>query len=131
MSVPRAADSAEGAVARAPSLGKGLWWAAVPGGITGILCCLGPAVLALAGTMGAATAFALATSLYENWSWAFRLAGPAVTAGLAWWILRRRRACTRTGVRAAWKGIAAALAAGLATYTALYWTTTWLGNPAA
>lgn len=128
MSGPRAADAAERVVARAPSPGKGLWWAGVAGGVAAILCCVGPTVLALAGAMSAATAFALATDLYDSWSWAFRIAGLAVTAGLVWWILCRRRACTRTGVRAAWKGIAAALAAGVATYTALYWITTWLGN---
>ncbi|WAH98167.1 hypothetical protein [Arthrobacter sp. MMS18-M83] len=108
--------------------GPGWWWAGVAGGVTAILCCVGPTVLALIGAISAATAFTLANDLYDHWNWAFRLAGLAVTGALVWWVLHRRKACTVAGVKSAWKRIAAAGLTGVATYVCLYWFTTWLGH---
>ncbi|WP_125613719.1 hypothetical protein [Specibacter cremeus] len=106
----------------------GMWRAGLAGGVTAIICCVGPTVLALIGVLSAASAFTLATGLYDQWHWVFSLAGLVVTAGLIWWALRRRRACTLPGVKKAWKRIAGALLIGLGTYLALYWITTWLGR---
>ncbi|MDQ0213108.1 DUF427 domain-containing protein [Arthrobacter bambusae] len=108
--------------------GPGWWWAGVAGGVTAILCCAGPTVLALIGAMSAATAFTLANDLYEKWNWAFRLAGLAVTGTLLWWSLHRRKACRVAGLRGAWKRIAAAGLTGVAVYVCFYWFTTWLGH---
>ncbi|WP_393916653.1 hypothetical protein [Halostreptopolyspora alba] len=60
----------------------------------GILCCVGPTVLALLGIVSAGTAFVWATDLYDGYAWWFRLAGLAVLAGLVWWSLRRRGVCS-------------------------------------
>ena len=76
-----------------------MWWTGLTGGVTAILCCVGPTVLALTGLMSGAAAFTLATDLYDNWNWAFRLAGLAVMASLVWWALRRRRSCSLNGVK--------------------------------
>lgn len=100
----------------------------IVGGVTAILCCAGPTVLALLGIMSATTAFALATDLYDNWAWLFRLAGLLVVVGIVWWGLRRRRACTRSGVRSNWKRLAGVVAIGVGTYTVLYVVTTLLGQ---
>jgi len=55
--------------------------------------------------------------------------GPLVLAGLVWWSLRRRAACSVRGVRAQRIRIVAALGVAVATYLALYaLTTTWLGT---
>lgn len=115
----------EGRVRRNPI---GFVWAGIAGGITGILCCVGPTVLALIGVLSAGTAFTLATDLYDDWNWAFRIAGLAVTAGAIWWALARRKSCSLRGVRASWKRIVLALAVGVVTYVALYWGTTALGE---
>jgi hypothetical protein len=53
-------------------------------GITGLLCCVGPTVLALLGVVSAGTAFVWATDLYDGYRWWFRLAGLAVMALLVW-----------------------------------------------
>lgn len=106
----------------------GIWWAGIAGGVTGILCCVGPTILALIGVMSATTAFSMATNLYDNWTWLFRLAGLAVTVGLIWWALRRRRSCTLRGVRTVWRRLVAVLCIGAGTYLALYALTTWLGQ---
>ncbi|GAB3164369.1 hypothetical protein GCM10027059_20350 [Myceligenerans halotolerans] len=97
-------------------------------GLTGILCCVGPTVLALIGVVSAATAFTWATDLYDGYAWWFRLAGLAVLAGLVVWALRRRDQCSVAGARGAWRKLAAALAIAVATYAALYALTTWLGT---
>jgi len=48
------------------------------GGLIGIMCCVGPTILALLGSVSAGTAFVWATDLYDNYAWWFRLAGLAV-----------------------------------------------------
>jgi hypothetical protein len=97
-------------------------------GLVGIMCCVGPTVLALVGLISGATAFSLATDLYDGWAWAFRLAGLAVAAGLVWWSLRRRNACSLGGVARARTGLVKIVAVGVMTYGGLYALTTWLGT---
>lgn len=100
----------------------------VVSGMVAILCCVGPAALALVGVISGATAYAVATQLYANWAWGFRLAGIAVAAGLIWWALRRRDACNLEGLRSAWRGLGLLAIVGSLTYLGLYAFTTWLGT---
>lgn len=51
---------------------------------SGVLCCVGPAVLALFGVVGAGTAFVWATTLYDGYPWWFRLASLGLTALLVY-----------------------------------------------
>ena len=97
-------------------------------GITGLLCCVGPTVLALVGVVSAGTAFVWATDLYDGYSWLFRLAGLGVLVGLVVWSLRRRNQCTLGGVRNTWPRLLLALGIAVGTYVALYAVTTWLGT---
>lgn len=97
-------------------------------GLTALLCCVGPTVLALLGIVSAGTAFVWATDLYHGYSWLFRLAGLLVLAGLVGWALRRRNQCTLGGVRRTWPRMVLALAVAVATYLVLYAATTWLGT---
>jgi hypothetical protein len=97
-------------------------------GITGLLCCVGPTLLALLGVVSAGTAFVWATDLYDGYSWLFRLAGLAVLVGLVVWSLRRRDQCTLGGVRKTWPRLLLALGIAVGTYVALYAVTTWLGT---
>lgn len=108
--------------------GPSVWAAGLTGGTVGMLCCVGPTVLAVLGLVSAGTAVTWATHLYGAYAWPFRIAGLAVLLGLIWWSLRRRRACTLAGIRR-WRGrLLAVLTVGVATYTGLYWLTTWLGT---
>lgn len=95
--------------------------------MVGILCCVGPAVLALLGIVSAATAFLWANDLYDNYAWWFRLAGLLVLAVLVWVTLRRRRMCTVAGVRQLRWRLLGVLGVAVATYVVLYAVTTWLG----
>lgn len=105
-----------------------VWRMGLTGGLVGILCCVGPTVLALVGLVSAGTAFAWATNLYDNYAWWFRLGGLAVLAGLVWWSLRRRDQCSVAGMRRWRWRLLAVLAVAVGTYVALYALTTWLGN---
>jgi hypothetical protein len=96
-------------------------------GIAGLLCCVGPTVLALVGVVSAGTAFVWATDLYDGYSWLFRLAGLGVLVGIMVWSLRRRNQCTLGGVRKTWPRLLLALGIAVGTYVALYAVTTWLG----
>ncbi len=100
----------------------------VVAGITGLLCCVGPTVLALLGIVSAGTAFVWANDLYDNYSWLFRLVGLAVLAGLVLWALRRRDQCTLGGIRRVWPRLVLALGIAVGTYLVLYAVTTWLGT---
>lgn len=100
----------------------------VASGVVAILCCAGPAALALVGVISGASAYAVATDLYANWAWGFRLAGITVAAGLVWWALRRRNACNMHGLRRSWRNLVVLAAAGVMTYAGLYALTTWLGT---
>ena len=105
-----------------------VWRMGLTGGLAGILCCVGPAVLALLGIVSAGTAFAWATTLYDNYAWWFRLGGLAVLAMLVWWSLRRRNQCSLAGVRRWRWRLLGVLAVAVGTYGALYALTTWLGT---
>lgn len=100
----------------------------VAAGLAGILCCVGPTVLALLGIVSAATAFTWATDLYDGYAWWFRLAGLAVLALLVTWTLRRRNQCNLAGMRNNRLKIGVALGAAVVTYVVLYAATTWLGT---
>jgi lipoprotein signal peptidase len=105
-----------------------MWRIGITGGLVGILCCVGPTVLALIGIISAGTAFVWANDLYDNYAWWFRLAGLAVLAGLVWLALRRRHQCSIAGVhRWRWR-LLGVLAIASGTYAALYGLTTWLGT---
>lgn len=105
-----------------------VWRVGLAGGVVGILCCVGPTVLALLGVVSAATAFTWATDLYGGYAWWFRLAGLAVLAGLLWIALRRRQMCSVAGMRRAKWRLLAVAAIAVGTYAALYGVTTWLGT---
>lgn len=105
-----------------------MWRIGLASGLIGILCCVGPTMLAVLGIVSAGTAFAWATELYGGYAWWFRLAGFAVLAALVWWALRRRNQCTVAGLRRWRWRILGVLAIAVATYLALYAVTTWLGT---
>lgn len=100
----------------------------IAAGITGLLCCVGPTVLALLGVVSAGTAFVWANDLYNGYSWLFRLAGLALLVGLVAWALRRRNQCNLGGVRKTWPRLVLALGIAVGTYLVLYAVTTWLGT---
>lgn len=104
-----------------------VWRIGIAGGLTAILCCVGPTALALLGVVSAGTAFAWATDLYDGYAWWFRLAGLVVLAGLVYWSLRRRDQCSLGGVRRLRKHLLAVVGIAIGTYAALYALTTWLG----
>jgi hypothetical protein len=100
----------------------------VVSGVTGILCCVGPTVLALLGVVSAGTAFAWATDLYDGYAWWFRLAGLAVLIVLVWVSLRRRRMCSIAGLRRLRWRLLSVAGIAVATYAVLWGVTTWLGT---
>ncbi|MEO3784082.1 hypothetical protein ABGB12_12170 [Actinocorallia sp. B10E7] len=104
------------------------WRIGIVSGLVGILCCVGPTVLALLGVVSAGTAYAWANDLYGDYAWWFRLGGVAVLVGLGWWALRRRGLCSVGGVRRARWRLLAAAAVAVGTYAVLYAVTTWLGT---
>ncbi len=98
------------------------------GGLTGILCCVGPTVLAVFGIVSAATAFSWATNLYDNYAWWFRIGGLLLMAVVIMLALRKRNQCSIAGARTYRKKILIALGVAVVTYAALYALTTWLGT---
>ncbi|MGH3570217.1 MAG: hypothetical protein ACRDUW_00020 [Pseudonocardiaceae bacterium] len=105
-----------------------VWGMGLTGGLVGMLCCVGPTVLALLGIVSAGTAFVWATDLYDSYAWWFRVSGLAVLALLFWMSLHRRNQCSVVGVRR-WRGrLLGVLGIAVATYVALYALTTWLGT---
>jgi hypothetical protein len=105
-----------------------VWRIGITGGVAGILCCVGPTILALFGIVSAATAFAWANNLYDNYAWWFRLGGLAVLAALIWLSLRRQDQCSIDGIRRRRKRLVAVAAIAVGTYAVLYAVTTWLGT---
>ncbi len=105
-----------------------VWRVGIVGGLVGIMCCVGPTVLALLGIVSAGTAFVWATDLYDGYAWWFRLAGLAVMAVLVWVILKRRNMCSLRGAVSVRRRLAALLVIAIATYVSLYALTTWLGT---
>lgn len=130
MSVPSQSSTVDRSEPREGSVNDGLpaLRIGVVSGLVAILCCVGPAALALVGVISGATAYAVATELYANWAWGFRLAGIAVAVGLVWWALRRRDACSLAALRRSWRSFLLVPVAGIVTYIALYALTTWLGT---
>jgi membrane protein implicated in regulation of membrane protease activity len=105
-----------------------VWRIGLTGGLVGILCCVGPTVLAALGIVSAGTAFVWATDLYGGYAWWFRLAGVVVLVLLVWRALRRRDQCSVAGLRRHGRRIVGMLGVAVATYLALYGVTTWLGT---
>jgi hypothetical protein len=105
-----------------------VWRIGLTGGLVGILCCVGPTVLAVLGIVSAGTAFAWATDLYDGYAWLFRLGGLAVLALLVWLSLRRRAQCSVAGVRRWRWRLVGVLGVAVLTYIVLYALTTWLGT---
>lgn len=105
-----------------------IWRIGITGGLVGILCCVGPTVLALLGIVSAGTAFAWATGLYDNGAWWFRIGGLVVLVVLVWFSLRRRNQCDLAGVRRRRWRLLGVLAIAVGTYVILYAVTTWLGT---
>lgn len=105
-----------------------VWRIGLAGGLVGILCCVGPTVLALLGLVSAGTAFAWATDLYAGYAWWFRLGGLVVLVGLVWLSLRRRNQCSVAGMRRWRWRLLAVVGIAVGTYAALYGLTTWLGT---
>jgi hypothetical protein len=97
-------------------------------GLTGILCCVGPTVLAMLGVVSAGTAYVWATDLYDGYAWLFRAAGLLLLVGLIVWSLRRRNQCSIAGARRVWPRLLLAAGVAVGTYAALYALTTWLGT---
>lgn len=122
-SSPAGPGSVEETARRLPAVRIGL-----AGGLVGLLCCVGPTVLALIGVVGVGTALSWANDLYGGYAWWFRLAGLAVMAGLVVWALRRRRSCSLGGVKAARGKLALMLGVGVLAYAVLYGLTTWAGT---
>lgn len=105
-----------------------VWRIGLAGGLVGILCCVGPTVLALLGLVSAGTAFVWATDLYDGYAWWFRLGGLVVLLGLVWLSLRRRNQCSVAGMRRWRWRLLAVLGIAVVTYAGLYGLTTWLGT---
>lgn len=118
-----AAETSRSRIGRLP-----VWRMGLTGGVVGVLCCVGPTVLALLGIVSAGTAFAWATTLYDNYAWWFRLGGLAVLSLLVWVSLRRRDQCSVAGVRRWRWRLLGVVGIAVATYLALYALTTWLGS---
>ena len=121
----RAASSRRAA---APSDRLPVWRIGITGGVVGILCCVGPTVLALFGIVSAGTAFVWANDLYDNYAWWFRLGGLAALVGLTWVALRRRNQCSIAGAGRLRGRLLSIVAIAVGTYAALYALTTWLGT---
>jgi hypothetical protein len=128
MSDTTAADDTDRSGRRSKADRLPVWCIGLTGGLMGILCCAGPAVLALLGIVSAGTAFAWATTLYDNDAWWFRLGGLVVLVVLVWVSLRRRNQCSVAGVRRWRWRLLAVLGIAVGTYLALYAVTTGLGT---
>jgi len=115
--------SADPTAAKLPSVRIGM-----VAGLTGILCCVGPTVLAALGVVSAGTAYVWANNLYDGYAWLFRAAGLALLAGLVAWSLKRRNQCSIAGARRVWPRLLLTFAIALGTYAVLYALTTWLGT---
>jgi len=98
------------------------------GGVVGILCCVGPTLLALFGVVGAGTAYVWANTLYDGYAWWFRLAGLVLMGLLVARALRRRGQCSLRGAAAVRGKLLVTLTIAVSTYVVLYAATTWLGS---
>jgi hypothetical protein len=100
----------------------------VAAGVVALGCCVGPAVAALVGVTSGAFALDLATDLYSQWGWAFKIAGAGVGLIAFARARSRMRACSTEGGSGLKRFAAVVIVSGLATYGALYGVTTWLGG---
>ena len=103
-----------------------IWRIGITGGLVGVLCCVGPTLLAMFGIISGAPALAWANNLYGNYAWWFRLSGLSVLALLVWIALRRRDQCSLAAVRRTRWRLLTVLAVAIGTYAVLYAVTTWL-----
>jgi len=103
------------------------WRVGLLGGLTGMLCCVGPTLLALFGVISAGTAYSWAVNLYGGYTWWFRAAGLALIGVVLVMLLRRRGQCSVRGMRSNRRAIVVVLLATL-TYLVLYAVTTGLGQ---
>jgi peptidoglycan/LPS O-acetylase OafA/YrhL len=96
-------------------------------GFVGLGCCVGPAIAALVGVISATVAVDLATDLYKDWGWAFKLV--AACLGIVAVLVAKRKAvkCSIAQPRIG-RLIATLVLTGLVTYGALYAVTTRLGE---
>lgn len=108
--------------------GVPVWRIGTLSGLVGMLCCVGPTVLALLGMVSAGTAYTWATNLYGDGAWWFRLAALGALTGLIWFALHQRNQCSVTGVRHQWRRLTAVLLLAVGTYAALHGITTSLGT---
>ncbi|OBJ45375.1 hypothetical protein A5630_14070 [Mycolicibacterium mucogenicum] len=122
------AEPGQDPAATKPAESLPIWRIGITSGAFGLLCCVGPTVLALFGILSGATALAWGDKLYDHYAWWFRLGGLAMLAGLTAIALRRRNQCTIGGVRRWRWRLAATVAIAVGTYLALYALTTWLGT---
>jgi len=99
-------------------------------GLVGISCCVYPIVLVLLGLSTAVAAVDLGNRLFNEWGWAFKSAGVAFAATAIVMHRRRAKACAIDARPNLWRRLAVVAAIGVATYSGLYWLTTWLGNTA-
>ena len=97
-------------------------------GLIGIGCCVYPVALVLLGLSSAAGAVDIANFLFDEWGWAFKLAGAALAVAALWIQRRRVRACPVEFRPSLARNALWIAAAGVATYTAFYGFTTWLGS---
>lgn len=97
-------------------------------GLIGIGCCVYPVTLVLLGLSGAAVAVDLANFLFDEWGWAFRLAGAAFAVAALWIQRRRVRACPVDARPSLVRNALWIAATALVTYAVFYGVTTWLGS---
>ncbi len=97
-------------------------------GLIGIGCCVYPVTLVLLGLSSAVAAVDIANLLFDEWGWAFKSAGAAFALAALWIQRRRARACPVDARPSLARNALWIAAAGVATYTAFYEFTTWLGT---
>lgn len=100
----------------------------VVSGLVAIGCCVYPIVLVLLGIATAVEAVALATDLFNEWGWAFKIGGAMIAVAGVVIQLRRRGQCSVKGARSNWTYIARVAIIGTAVYFVLYGVTTALGE---
>lgn len=106
---------------------RGATLAGLGAGVVALGCCVGPAVAVLFGLMSATVAVDLATNLYTEWGWAFKIAGLGFATAAV--VAARKRSVCSTKPRLL-RFTAILLSTAIVTYGLLYIGTTALGNRA-